>query len=51
VGANSHSLQATPGHYELLSTQLNGLISDIGRHAAIVRLCLLSLIAAAVALP
>ena len=42
LGANSRSLQATPGHHQLLSTQLNDLTSDIGRHAATVRRCLLS---------
>ena len=42
LGANSHSLQAIPGHCQLLSTQLSGLVGEFRRHAATVRWCLLS---------
>jgi hypothetical protein len=35
-------LQATPGHNQLASVQLDGLLSDTRRHAAMVRRCLLS---------
>jgi len=51
VGANSHSLQATTDHFKPQSVQVNGPPSHIRRHAAMVLWCLLSLIAAAVALP
>jgi hypothetical protein len=51
MGANSHSFHATPGHSQLSSVRLDGSASDIKPHAATVNGCLLSLIAAAVALP
>jgi hypothetical protein len=32
LGANGHSHQATPGHNQLASAQLDGLLSDTRRH-------------------
>ena len=41
-GANSHSRQATPGHYQPLSVQLKDLPSHTRRHSATPRRWLLS---------
>jgi lysophospholipase L1-like esterase len=51
LGANSPSFQATPGHRQRPLIQLISSLGDTRRHTAMVRRCLLSLIAAAVALP
>jgi hypothetical protein len=42
LGANDRRRQATPGHNQLTSAQLEGSLGDTGRHAAMVRRCLLS---------
>ena len=42
LGANDRSLQATPGHNQLASVQLDGSLSDTRRHTASLRPCLIS---------
>ena len=42
LGANGRSLQATPGHNQLTSVQLDGSVSYTRQHTAMLRRCLLS---------
>jgi hypothetical protein len=42
LGANGHSLQATPGHNQLASVQLDSSLGDTRRPAATLERCLLS---------
>jgi hypothetical protein len=42
LGANRRSLQATPGHSQLTSVQLDSSLSDTRRHTAMLRRCLLN---------